>query len=299
MTGAWSNDQLNELYIYDPVTGQLILSITNTGFYYVVGEATYLIDAQGLKARLTADNGAYASLIPRTAYNGARLELRPGNYPPAATTWPYAGFASAGYDVVTGPNYAPFTVLSSPGLSDNSFVPAQLTLFGQATGGVSRSLAYLYAEEFVGVYQQQIGLGNLIVVPATASFSYNFTSTTDVVAYSLNAVYFGTGFKTNRAYEGEFAGTLRSSTAGDRIGLRLYRGPTFGSLVGATLVADYGQVSAAVAAVDQPFGSIKANFNGVTTDGYFMLAVRRASGAGNCNVTIRHARLADQCPLLP
>lgn len=291
--GAWSNDQLNELYIYDPVTGALILSITNAGFYYVVGEATYLIDAQGLKARLTADNGSYAALLPRNAYNGTRLDLQPADYPPG-TAWAFPGYIDAGYITRTGPTYQPSLTIASPAALAADV--AEVEVYGRTTDGLIRPAVLFECERMIGRQGGDMGLGTLDAWETSPTASLNFTSATDVIAFNSYAFFFGNvGFRDYRAYEVTFSGTVQSNAATNRIGLRIYRGPTFNSLVGATLVGDYGQITIANTSVPQPF-SITAMFNGVASDQYAYLAVRRTSGAGTCNIVTMSARLSDQTP---
>lgn len=284
----WSNDQLNELYIYDPVTGELILRITNAGFYYVVGEAIYQIDSDGLKASLVADNGSYLSLVPRDGYDGTRVVMQPPDHD--GTPWERPSFMAGTHEEITPGDWRPWTFMASASDTDE-FGSAQVAAYGKSTGG-EPSFIYLAADQILSENNQQMSLGCLDTYVGTSFF--NFNNATFVAEDWLSTTWFGSGMDAGRIYEIAFAGTVQSSAANDRIGLRIYHN-TAANLTGATLIQDCGQVRVDVANIAQPF-RVDVQFDGIATADYILLGVNRSAGAGNCNVTTFYRRLADLAP---
>lgn len=263
--GAWSNDQLNQILVYDPFTGTLILSVDDSGLYY-----------------LNVENGSYfkVTVSPFPVDNGAiAVLLQPG-----ASSVPGVVYATPGYiiggefiDPDTPGLVAPELVLTSPMITGKKH--AVVELFGQtnlsATDDTSIGFEAMY---LVGNEGSEMGHGTL---DEGGGYDSNSFTTTEIAADYSNQAY---GFmSTARRYHMRWTGTMQCTSAGARIGLRIYHGPNQNNLTGATLIEDCGETTIAAANVAQPF-HVETTFNGVT-DPYILLGARRTSGTGTCFLT--------------
>ena len=287
---GWSNDQLNEIEIYDPLTQELILSVDENGFRYVVGSKEYVIDATSMLGRVLPDDGSYAAIVPLTAFGTTRFELSPADHD--GTPWALAGFVSCAQTEDSPGVWRPRTTVSSPAPVDDITTTAQISMYGEDTAG-GESFLQMFADQLLGQKAAQISQGTLDSYTGTTFL--NFTAATDAAVDALLATWFGTGMISTRIYEAAFSGTVTSSIVNDRIGLRLYKNSA-NNLTGATQIADFGQIRVDVASVAQPF-RVDAEFTGDASNPYIILAARRASGTGTCNVTTIYRRLADLCPV--
>ncbi len=286
---GWSNDQLNSIYIYDPLTQDLILSIDSNGFIYRVGDKYYEITTEGIKGRLEPDTGSYIALLPVDVLDGVRLVLQA---PPrdGVTPWAQTGRVFADIDDLGGGEAIPWTAVSSPG--DSITEVSQIQLYGSASDGSFDPEIYFFAPYMTGSYLQQMSLG--------LCDTYLGTSSTNVAAETivdgLDGSWFGNGMVADRVYRGDFAGTVSSTVAGNRIRLRTYRCPNFNSLVGATMIAECGEVTISTANIPQPI-NISSELIGVVADQYIVLTGQRTAGAGTCNVTTTLRTLKDISPI--
>ena len=287
---GWSNDQLNEIKIYDPLTGDLILSIDSNGFIYQVGDKYYSITNDGIKGRVEPDTGSYIALLPVDILEGVRLELQA---PPrdGVTPWGQVGRVFADIDDLGGGEAVPWTAISSPA-ETTSNETAQIQLYGTASDGSLQPEIYFFASFLAGKFLQQMSQGICDTYLGTSSTNV----TSEAIVDSLDGSWFGTGMESTRVYRADFAGTVSSTVAGNRIRLRIYRCPNFNSLVGATLIAECGEVTIATASVAEPF-NVSSEHIGVSADQYVVLTGQRTTGAGTCNVTTRLRTLTDISPI--
>lgn len=284
----WSNDQLNEIFIYDPVSGALILSIDSTGFRYTVGDKYYEITAQGILGRLVPDTGQYVALLPVDATDGVRLELQA---PPrdGVTPWEQVGRITTEIDEPSPGVVVPLALVSSPATSVAG--QSQITLYGESGDGSVDSVIYFYAEFMRGPFDQQLSFGMCDTYLGDSSTNV----TAEAIVDSTWGLWFGSGMQSTRYYRADFSGVVSSTVAGNRIRLRVYRAPTSGTLAGATLIQECGEITVSAANIPQPF-NVSATFQGVSADQYIALTGQRTLGAGTCNVTTRTRVLTDYSP---
>lgn len=271
--GAWSNDQLNQIFVYDAATGTLILRVDSTGLYYY-----------------NVTNGSYfkVGVDTQDTSNNVAIFVQPGNSAIPGVTWSAPGEIIGG-EVINGAETSGEIVLLSPQIGTK--VRGQINILGQDSSSVTDdSEIDLLAADLFGNQFNVIGQGT---VDDGANYTTNnFSSTTEVAADWAGETY-GT-MVTSRFYEGRWTGTVQSSTAGDRVGLRLYTGPSKTSLAGSTLLFDYGQITIAAANTPQPF-FVDTEFGGVPGQ-FLLLGARRASGSGTCFLNIGMRKIIDLVP---
>jgi hypothetical protein len=271
MSGAWSNDQLNSLFIYNPLTGDLLLSIDATGIYF-----TAPIAGAGLKIAATPDTGGYA-IIGINLAGGGEILLHPPNSAVAGVTYSSSGFVVASELVNSPTNVQGYTTISSPVITGKSQCFLALVGGSNTSPPEDSYAAWSAMSQMVGPNNNQMGFGCVYRTNTTSSF--NFTATTDTITDVLvetNGV-----MSAARVYEAEFMGQVKSGTAGDQVGFRLYAANSATSLTGAVLLRDWGVVKIDTATVGQPV-YLRELFAGVPGK-FLILACRRTSGAGTCN----------------
>lgn len=271
--GAWSNDQLNAIFVYDSQTGTLILRIDSTGLYYY-----------------NVANGSFFKVaVSPFPVDGAAVAAF---FQPGASSVPGVVYATPGY-VIAGefsPSagvVSPRLVLVSPGITGKA--DCEIDLIGQSnTSSTDNSTISFRSAYFTGTFGNEIGQGTVDAGTEASYPSANFTGTEIAADY----VSEGQGvFSTTRSYKMEWTGTVQSSVAGDRVGLRIYTGPNNNNLTGATQRFDYGQITIAAANTPQPF-HVDAVFNGVPGK-FGLLGARRVSGTGTCFLTINFRLCED------
>ena len=283
--GAWSNDQLNELYIYDAATGALIFQITADGLIYTTGDKRYSLTTAGFYATLVPDNGSAVAIIPKDTYDGVRVILDPPDKP-SGGGWTEMGRVYARYTTLSGPDYQPWTAISSPG---NSLAETAVIQLNGASTSVTDYISF-FTSILLGLRGQEIPQGTVDTFVGTSSNT--FASAKQVVIDYSNADFVGSGTVASRLYEVSYTGTVASTAAGDRVGVRIYSNST-NTLAGApTLLADYGEIAIARASTPQPF-RVDYNLHGATGPLYLILAMRRVAGAGTCTGITYQRKLAD------
>lgn len=272
--GAWSNDQLNSIFIYDAQTGQLIMRVDENGiYYYNVANGSYFAVGTGIGSSLP-------NQVAALWYPG------PSSLPGVTFEFP-AEVVSA--ELVSGGQSFPVMVLSSPNVTGKTWAQIDLAGTPSGTSGDASQIGFNAAFLF-GKFENQIGQGTSDEGGGgTAGYtSANFT-TTEIAADYTDERY-GT-YSTTRRYYMQWSGTVQSSTAGDRIGLRMYTGPNKSNLTGATQIRDYGQITIAAANIPQPF-HVAAPFNGIPGQ-FGLLGARRVSGSGTCFLTFNYRLCQD------
>lgn len=271
--GAWSNEQLNEIFVYDAQTGTLILRIDSTGLYYY-----------------NVANGSFfkVAISPNPDFDTAVAAY----FQPGPSSVPGVVYTTPGY-VIAG-EYSPSAGVVSPQLalvspSSTGKADCEIDLVGQSnTSPTDNSTIVFHAAFLAGYFGNQIGQGTLDEGTEVSYTSANFTGTEIAADYVSERIG---DFSTTRSYKMEWTGTVQSSTAGDRVGLRMYTGPNNNNLTGATQIFDYGQITIAAANIPQPF-HVDAVFNGVPGK-FGLLGARRASGSGTCFLTINFRLCED------
>lgn len=268
---GWSNDQLNAIYVYNASTGALLLSVDQKGLYLA-----------------NSADGSYFKVESRHSTIGVQdiiaVELQPPNSVIAGVTYSFAELV-ADENLLSAGHAIPELVISSP--YSTGKMAALINLQGQSnTSAADDSVILLSAAFLLGKNGSQIGQGTLDSGANYATAS--FTGTEIAADYCAEAVGV---MVTTRVYEGRWTGTMQSSVSGDKIGLRLYTGPTKNSLVGATQLFDYGQTTIGAANTAQPF-FVDTEFVGVPGK-FFILGARRASGTGTCILNIGQRKLSD------
>lgn len=264
--GAWSNDQLNQILVYDVDGTTVILRVDSDGlYYYNVANGSFFKVAI---SPFPVDHGAVA------------IFLNPGESSIPGVVYGASAFIIGGELELPGEpgTVAPELFLESPKITGKA--AAQFILLGETntSAGVDDSEIDLGAAFIFGLNSNEIGGGTL---DEGGGYSSNNFTTTEIAADYSSASY---GIMvTTRRYHMQWSGTVQSSAAGDRVGLRLYHGPNQTSLTGATQMVDFGQITIAAANIPQPFHVIWT-FNGVT-DPFILLGARRVTGSGTCFLT--------------
>jgi hypothetical protein len=269
--GAWSNDQLNEIFVYDAQTGTLILRIDSTGFYYY-----------------NVSNGSYFSVGVGITNDSVASFWMPGASSIPGVTYEHAGEIIA-TEIVSVPGVTALPILNIFSPTTTGKLKSQISLAGQSnTSAVDDSQIEFIAALIISRNLNEIGQGTVDDGTVVSYTSANFTGTeiaADYVSERLGV------FSTTRCYKMQWTGTVQSSTAGDRVGLRMYTGPNNNNLTGATQIFDYGQITIAAANIPQPF-HVDAVFNGVPGK-FGLLGARRVSGSGTCFLTINFRLCED------
>lgn len=269
--GAWSNDQLNQIFVYDATTGTLILRIDSTGLYYynVANQSFFKV------------TGA-----PNDSTNTVSAQFGPGVSSVASVSYAVPGLIVGGENVFSPTSVAGKMYLVSPRISHTN-IGANINLISQSNlSAVDDSQIDLYAAFLFGKNGNQIGQGTVDSGANYATASY--TGTEIVADYCSEAVGV---MSTTRVYEGRWTGVLQSSVAGDKIGLRIYTNASKTSLTGAVQIIDYGSITIAAANTSQPF-FVDTSIVGVPGK-FLLLGARRISGTGTCQMLIGQRKLSD------
>lgn len=149
MSGAWSNDQLNSLYIYDAITGNLILVVNSNGLgiysastgallMVVTGNGMVLnaparqfrMDTNAFKITAIPDTGAYLQMTTASGFGGL-VFLQPENSSVAGNLFVPASIFVDSDETAT--DSRPYLKLVSPCIdSTPDLHTAQIVLHGQA-----------------------------------------------------------------------------------------------------------------------------------------------------------------------
>lgn len=278
--GAWSNDQLNSIFIYSAGTGRLILSVDDTGFLY----------------NGTANNGSYVKLqtnldtpIPSTA-----VRLQPPNSADPDVVYKYPGDIFATEFVGSGGRTHGELLLFSPQIGE--LFSSYLSLGSQSIEGgaasqddtsITLNAGFMYGPDNSDISQGMVDF-------AAQSFTATIGGTEVVFDWMGGPNSYGR-MVASRLYTVRFVGTIRSTSAGDRVRCRIYSGPNNNNLTGATLLGDTGTTTIAVAGVDQPW-SAEWSFTGAPGK-YLLLATQRVSGAGTPSLTTNSRAVVDVFPI--
>lgn len=271
--GAWSNDQLNEIFVYDSQTGTLILRIDSTGLYYY-----------------NVANGSFFKVaVSPFPLDGAAVAayFQPGPSSVPGVVYDTPGYVIGGENSPSAGVVSPQIAVVSPRITGKTY--SEVELIGQSNTSPTDDSTIIFRAAFLGgTFNNQIGQGTVDDGTVVSYTSANFTGTEIAADYVSERL--GT-FSTTRSYKMEWTGTVQSSTAGDRVGLRMYTGPNNNNLTGATQIFDYGQITIASANIPQPF-HVDAVFNGVPGK-FGLLGARRVSGTGTCFLTINFRLCED------
>lgn len=231
----------------------------------------------GFLARPLPADGAYTQM---GVINGSSL----GGYIAFNSTNPTVNGNSLDPGLVFGSNDLtfsptddhPFLLLKSPIITGKA--AARINLFGQTNGSATdNTYVDVLANQF-RVNGNDMGYG-CMVFDTTSGATAASSATTDTIVQTASTP----NLSPNRKYRVVFSGTVGGTVANDRIGFRVYRG--------ATLLADFGQVTLAAASVSQPYtftyGLIGATGQDVT------LQARRVAGTGTWTVGYKYVELTD------
>lgn len=277
---GWTNDQLNNLYIYKSSDGTLLLSVDEKGFLFD-GEGQFVtIDEFGLTISRDPDDGS--SIQIASFDDGSTLFLEPqfSVVPGAVFTVP--GTVVADENVITpGVQTQGYVVIRSPSVNDND--RGELIITGDSNTGGFQSEMQLNCHQLYGYNRNIIGNGTVDTYPGL--FTTNFTTTQTIFDYCRPN---GAGvMTTDRSYEIEYNFSFSSTNTGDSIGLRIYSAVSATSLTGAVLIYDAGTFNASFTQM-----SLKYTFNGLPGR-YIVLAGRRSSGTGTCTGFGNYRKLQD------
>jgi len=209
MSGAWSNDQLNSLFIYD-INGNLILTVTETGIAYIVPGRRFDLDATGLLIQPDPADGGHLLLTTDPSL-GAVILLKPKDSTVPGATFTARGAAFVGENTLSGSQ--PFLSLLSPAV--NNLTRARIDLIGESSTGSVRQIE-IEAEEFLSTASQNyvntraVGTGWFTGAQATGNFGPIGNAETIFLAAP------GDIFLANHAYEVVVWGQATVSVAPNR-----------------------------------------------------------------------------------
>lgn len=282
--GAWSNDQLNSLYIYSATDGSLILSVDSAGFEYVGDGTDVVIDSDGLGVARSPFDGSYVQIS--TFSDGTFLYLQPQFSSIPGATYTIPAIVVADENVLTpGTQAQGYVILESPSINGQS--RGNIVVTGTSNTGAFKPEIQLNANQIYGINKNIIGGGTVDTYPGL--FSTNFTGTRTIIDYCRpNAVGVMT---TDRAYEVEFNFGIQSTGTGtsNLADLAIYAANSSTSLTGATLLYDYGTFDGTFKQM-----TMKWTFNGLPNK-YIVLTGQRTSGTGTFTLFGNYRKLQDVC----
>lgn len=112
--GAWSNDQLNSLYIYSATDGDLILSVTDQGFMFIAPNRSYVMNTNAFNITPIPATGARISMTTVAGFGGI-LFLQPEDSVVPGVTFA-SGQVFGARDDSGGVDSRPYTRIVSPAI---------------------------------------------------------------------------------------------------------------------------------------------------------------------------------------
>lgn len=180
MSGAWSNDQLNSLFIYD-TSGNLILRIDQNGMFYEAPQRLFVLGATGFSIKPLPIDGSEAKLTTDSALGGV-LFLKPIDSSVAGVSLGPSFLAAGRDDAATSSR--PFLEIFSP--AANGLGQSYIILHGQDSGSatddsymeVIGTLAYrhLYDQrtaDAAGITTTTLVAVNTVTLPVAGTYSFD------------------------------------------------------------------------------------------------------------------------------
>jgi hypothetical protein len=158
VSGAWSNDQLNSLFIYD-VNGNLILTVTETGIAYIAPSRRFDLDTTGLKIQAEPADGGYVQLTTDSSL-GAVIFLQIANSAVPGVTFTQTGAVWVDENVFPGNESIPSLNLTSPAV--NNLTRSSISLDGESSTSGTPSKVQISTDEVYSIALQNYNNGRAI-----------------------------------------------------------------------------------------------------------------------------------------
>ncbi len=142
MSGAWSNDQLNALFIYD-ANGNLILTVTENGIQYIAPARQFDLYTGGFRVSAIPSDGSYTEVTTNPALGGVYF-LQPVNSAVVGATF-FPAFITVDETLLSATDTQPLLKLASPTV--NGQASAQLVINGESSAGTDNSNIELNADQ--------------------------------------------------------------------------------------------------------------------------------------------------------
>lgn len=208
MSGAWSNDQLNALYIYNANTGALIMQVTADGLQYITASRMFTFNTAGLFIQPLPLDGSYLDLTTQANFGGLAF-LQPSDSLVAGAVFTSAILYSSRQEALVAPTHTrPFLVLQSPAV--NGLHTGQVICRGQdSASSTDDSYVELIGDQLY-TNGSAVGMGWINNAQATNNFG-PIGNTETIFIPAQSEVY-----KANHAYEVRVSGQFTISVSPNR-----------------------------------------------------------------------------------
>ena len=265
MSGAWSNDQLNSLFIYD-TTGALILTVTENGITYIAPARRFDMYSGAFQVAAEPSDGSYVQLTTNPALGGV-IFIQPVNSAVVgASFFPSTFFVDE--QLLSPTNSQPVVAFLSPTVNGQN--AAQLVLRGESSAGTDNREFEVDAEQW---YANGTAIGTGWVNGGQAGGNFGPIGNTDTIYFTAPQMT----YKAGHAYDVRVTGQATVSAAPNRPVWRIRQSSDGATNLGTQAFAD-GKPHVNTGMHDACF-SCKFGIGAADVTTYVVLSMTSASGA--------------------